>query len=138
MAVLHHFAASCHDYIQLGDLLAQCIAVDAKQVGAFCLIARCCRQCNLDQWHFDLTQDPPLRQHWLAPSLIKEIDANMEAHLAKQAESSPEFEFEAMEQLHAFWNRKLPIVMIPDHLFDSNKKGVVGREKQFDRKALES
>ncbi|WP_265529266.1 primosomal protein N' [Sphingomicrobium marinum] len=27
----------------------------------------------------DLTQDPPLRQHWLAPSLIKEIDANMEA-----------------------------------------------------------
>ena len=66
----------------------------------------------------------------------RQIDANMEAHLVEQAESSPEFEFEAMEQLHDFWNRKLPIVIIPDHLFDSNKKGVVGRKKQFDRKAL--
>ena len=39
VALLHQLAAACHADIQIGDLLAQSIAVNPQQIGAFGLIA---------------------------------------------------------------------------------------------------
>ncbi len=39
VAVLHQLAAASHADIEIGDLLAQCIAIDAQKVGAFRLIS---------------------------------------------------------------------------------------------------
>jgi hypothetical protein len=46
VAVLHQFAAACHVDIELSDLLAQSIAIDAEQIGAFRLISACRVQCD--------------------------------------------------------------------------------------------
>ena len=39
VALLHQLAAACHADIQIGDLLAQSIAVNPQQIGTFGLIA---------------------------------------------------------------------------------------------------
>jgi hypothetical protein len=49
VAVLHQLAPACHADIQIGDLLAQGIAVDPQQIRTFGLIAAGRVQRDLDQ-----------------------------------------------------------------------------------------
>jgi hypothetical protein len=57
VAVLHQLAAPCHADIEVGDLLAQGIAVDAEQIGTFRLIAARRVERDLDERRLHLLQD---------------------------------------------------------------------------------
>ena len=57
VALLHQFATACHANIQIGDLFAQGIAVDAEQIGTFSLIARGRIKGNFDQRSLHFTQN---------------------------------------------------------------------------------
>ena len=48
---------------------------------------------------------------------------NMEAHLLKQAES-----LNTIKKLHLFWTRTLPLKLFLDHVYESKKKGLVGKK----------
>ena len=57
VAVLHQLTTACHVNIEIGDLLAQRIAIDAKQIGAFRLITTGCIERNFDQRQLNFSQD---------------------------------------------------------------------------------
>ena len=56
--------------------------------------------------------------------------SNMRAHL------SSEETIENIERLHKLRTHSLPLVEFPDEVFDTDKKGTVGRKRKYDREAL--
>lgn len=58
--------------------------------------------------------------------------SNMEAHLLGEMVE----EMTTMELLHLLFIRKLNLSQFPDHVFNPNKKGVVGRKRVIDREAI--
>jgi hypothetical protein len=58
VADLHQLAAACHADIEFGDLFSQGIAVDAQEIGTFCLISGCRIQRDLDQRDLHFAQNP--------------------------------------------------------------------------------
>jgi hypothetical protein len=59
--------------------------------------------------------------------LWDDVCSVMEAHLIKHME---------LEGLHLVDERTLPLIQFPNYVFESKKKGNVGRKKKLDRQVL--
>ena len=62
--------------------------------------------------------------------VFRKAISNMEAHLESEETNIN------MEKLHLLSTHSLPLTEFPDHVFEPNKKGVVGRKRKYDRDAL--
>src|SRR6185369_9558646 len=57
-------AAAKHLDVEIADLLAQRVAVDAEQIGGADLVAACRRQRRSQQWVLHLAQDAMIEPRW--------------------------------------------------------------------------